>query len=232
MTTAVGSFDDLDAPHGILLNLFAAAIRNDLEVPWSSATGGTPLSGTRAVEHTSTQQPTDDYLKTVKVQFPALFVYDGDEIGVEQFTFGMNAVRRRWTVEYIIGPMEPAVSRRLKGALKSVIRLVTQVVAVGGHPAYAMDSADVHPEQVFYWDGAGGCGFSEVKMITPAQVGAASFSEGGPVYHGCRIILETLELGERADNDLNWVTHEGLTAELTGDADGDLTGFGDFRSDV
>ncbi|HEY3494739.1 MAG TPA: hypothetical protein VGK73_08645 [Polyangiaceae bacterium] len=241
VTQGVGTFQDLDQANEILLKLFRAAIRSDLGTPFETASMGTSLMGKFAVEHYATAQPTEDYIKTSKVDFPALFVYPLDEATPRGFTVARSMTTQQWAVEFILGPLGPDEVYRLRNMFRAVLKLVTEVVRVGGHPAYAMDPANVQPQQVLYWDGDGGCGFSTVT-VTGAQMGAAAFSEGGPAYHGVRVILETGEVSGVADETYGSVPHEGANFDITGDAEGDMDvgdpddgdpdGLGDFRSDI
>jgi len=252
VTTGVASFNVLLPAQGILLDLFTAAIRTDLGTPWATASGQTSLWGRNVVNHAAQAQPTQDYLQTIKTDFPALFVYPLEESSSAAFTAGHDATTQRWCIEYILGPLDPAELRQIGGIFRTIELLVQEVILVGGHPAYAMAPGGTQPQQILYWDGSDvtiddvttavpGCGFSSVKLIGSTK-GAASFAEGSPVYHGVRLTLETTEIGEAADPDLGWAPHLGANFDITGDAAGDMDvgdpddddpdGLGDFRSDI
>lgn len=189
--TTKESLEDL-TPARLMVDVFAAGIRADLNAAFRASASGTALDGRRAVEHTAPTEPTKDYIETSKCDFPALFVYltGEDEPEEKQFTQSLIQTTTLWTVEYVLGPLTPENYERLQAALTVTRGIVSQICHAGGHPAYAMDANNVWPKQVFTeW------GLSSVAFKRLIAYGGASFEEGGTKYYGARWSVQAVTYG-------------------------------------
>jgi hypothetical protein len=184
-----------DPAADLMLEVFAAAANSDLALRWQDASVGTPVSGTDPVASKHPQEPDADYMREVKVGFPALFVYRTGDPTFNETGLWKVQMTQRWGVDYIIGPLDAGNRRKLKAMLVAMAKLISQVVARGGHNAYGMDSNNVQPLQVFgsaTADGIEVCGFTSIRTIG-AELIPAKFSADGPIYHALTVTLESVE---------------------------------------
>ena len=198
---AAGSADltALDPARDILLALLSAAITYELTPAWTVASAGTKL----AVPVASTLPALDD-LDTMRqrgASFPMLAVTRSSDPQTEdEFTLWQNRITSKWTIDYVLGPLEVGDQLKLGDALTAAGKVVAGTIRAGGHKAYATTAgpaSTVTAKQVF-GPGVGLCGFSTIGITSYIQ-GAAAFSQGGPKYHALTMTLQTTELDSIPD---------------------------------
>jgi hypothetical protein len=199
----------LDPAQDILLELFKAAINEDLGPAWDDASTGTTLEGRCPVETIEPFEPTLEFMQQVKVTFPALFVFPMGEPTGREFSLNLSEMTQQWGVDYILGPFKIEDVRKLGGALRVVQKIISEICRVGSHPAYGLDANEVQANQVIVGEGEGTCGFKSFRYVGSTPPGQASFGEGAPTYWATRIVCESTELGDYTDSTIG-TTHSGL----------------------
>lgn len=184
----------LDPARDILLALLAAAITYELTPAWQVATAGTDLTVPVA-----SRLPALDDLDTMRQRgatFPMLAVArSGDPQLGDEFTLWQNRITSKWTIDYVLGPLEIGNQMKLGDVLTAVNKICAGTIRAGGHKAYATSAGPngtVTAKQVL-GPGVGLCGFSTISDPSSIQ-GAAAFSAGGPKYHAMTMTVTTTEL--------------------------------------
>jgi hypothetical protein len=193
--TSEADLSSLDPARDILLELFAAALISELTPRWANAVAGTPLVGNQPVQSKLPAIPDLDAMRQVYQAFPLLAVGRTDDPQTEdELTLWQNRITSRWSVNYILGPLELGNQLKLGDVLTEAARILSSVLHAGGHKAYATttNEGQVFAKQVL-GAGASCCYFSTLKVVNFMQ-GAAAFSQGGPKYHALTYLLETTEL--------------------------------------
>lgn len=218
--TSGSTLEDLDPAKVVLLDLFEAAISNELGATWANSRLGA-LEGKPPVSTKIPEEASKAIITNTKLTFPMLFVWrDGDPVH-DMYTNGRRRKTQRWGIEWILGAYQPELAPGFSAALHYFSTLVDQICQMGGHPAYPEGNDGEFPFQALF-DTSTGCGFTTAEVKSSAS-GAASFTEEntGPVYHGCRVIIETTEVSGQQDDTLNAYPHEGVDFKFTGDAEGE-----------
>ncbi len=203
----------LDPARDILLDLFEAALNDELGVAWTFAAASfdgedATLFGELPV---GSKLPALVDLATMrqrKASYPLLAVSRKDEPQKQdEFTLWQNRIVSNWSIDYVLGPLEIGDQLKLADVLTAAGKILAKTVNEGGHKAYATtQTATVNPpltapvcaKQVF-GTGVGLCGFSSLH-ITSFTAGAAAFVKDGPKYHALTMTLQTTELDSMADN--------------------------------
>jgi len=206
-----GSFSALDPARDILLGLLSAAISFELGSAWPAACADTNLDTPIG----STLPGLDD-LDTMRqrgAKFPLLSVSrSSDPQTGDEFTLWQNRITSKWTIDYVLGPLEVGDQLKLADVLTAVAKICSATINNGGHKAYATSAGPdgtVTAKQVL---GKGGCEFSLLWISSFIQ-GAAAFSQGGPKYHAMTMTLTTHELDSIADEG---VAYRGAAASIDG----------------
>lgn len=211
----------LDPARDILLELFAAALNSELQEAWGMA-----------CNDPATPYPVGDKLPILddidamrqrKACFPLLSVSRSIEPQTEdEFTLWQNRITSRWTIDYVLGPLDVGNQIRLTDVLGAAGKIIAATIRNGGHKAYAATTlvtpATGDPltcaKQVL-GPGVGCCGFSTIGIVS-FICGAAAFSQGGPKYHALTMTLVTTELDSIADDS---VPYGGASVTLGEDLD-------------
>lgn len=191
----------LDPARDIVLDVLKAGINADLGLRWDGVTNGTPLAGSLPVQRAHPHEPDIQYLREVKTDFPALFVYRDGDAEIDDIGIWRSRLTQRWGVDYVLGPLDAGNMRKLGDVLTAVAKLVAQIVQMGGHPAYGVGGNNVHPLQVFGAVASNTvpvCGFASIEAKAPRK-GVAKFSEGGPAYYALSMTLVTTEVDNFID---------------------------------
>lgn len=224
--TGATSLASFDQARDVLLGLMAAAITYELQPRWADAIAGTPLGEVDAppVKTQSPCAPTEDLMKTAGLEFPLLTCYrDGEatveRIGIEQALFRQNLV-----IEYVMAPWTQGTERKVQDVFKAIVAIAYECVRAKGHTAYAMDETYPTQAKAVLGPGVGCANFYELAVVNAAY-GAASFSQGGPRYNGCRITFNAAELvtDDTAESDVPYLG-ETLTHNL-GTADDNVPAY-------
>lgn len=200
------NLSSLDPARDILLELFAAALNSELQDTWGAAANGVDLLTPIPVAHKLPTLPELDTMRQVKAAWPMLAVSRSHEPQTEdEFTLWQNRITSRWSVDYVLGPLDIGNQIRLTDVLEAAGKIIAATIRHGGHKAYAMTIL-VTPttgdpltcaKQVF-GPGDGCCGFSTIGIVS-FICGAAAFSQGGPRYHAMTMTLVTTELDGISD---------------------------------
>lgn len=194
----------LDPARDILLDLFAAALNDELAPVWESATAGiAALEGHDPVQFKVPGRLDEEALQQFKTEWPILAVARSTKPAkVAPWSLEQQKVTREWDIDYILGPLTFGSSLRLTDVLERVANILILVVNAGGHRAYRtqVNQGFTFAENVIGDDGAGTCGFYDCK-VTEFATGPAEFSKGGPKYHAASITLETVEVSNYAAGD-------------------------------
>jgi hypothetical protein len=208
-----GDLTALDPARDILLALLSAAITYELTPAWTVASAGTDL----AVPVASVLPALDD-LDTMRQRgatFPMLAVSRSTDPQTEdEFTLWQNRITSKWTIDYVLGPLEIGDQLKLCDALTAAGKVIAGTIRAGGHKAFATSAGPVNTvtaKQVF-GPGVGLCSFSTVGITSYIQ-GAAAISAGGPKYHALTMTLQTTELDSIADEG---VPYTGQAATIDG----------------
>lgn len=210
----------LDPAHSKLLELIADALAGALVEAWASSTLAR-FSGTTPVESRFPVEASAELVTSTKVKFPALFVWREGQATYDEFSFSRVRKTQQWGVEWILGPFTPDESVGFIQALAFFGDLVGQICQLGGHPDHALDFGETFPYPTLF-ETTNGCGFTDA-VVKNVQMGGASFNEDGspPIYHGCRVTLETTEVSGQQSDAANSTPHEGADFKFTGDDEGD-----------
>lgn len=210
------SLTGLDPARDILLDLLAAALTSELQDAWATAVAGTDLS----VSVVGSKLPALDDLDTMRQRgskFPLLAVArSGDPQTADEFTLWQGRITTKWTVDYVLGPLEIGNQLKLGDILTAAGKLITATLTNGGHKAYATTAqagGAASAKQVL--GTSPGCAGFSTYWVTSFIAGAASFSQGGPKYHALTATLQTTELDSIADDG---VTYGGSAATIDGGA--------------
>ncbi len=196
-----GSGDDLtalDPARDILLALLKAALNYELAAAWTAAAAGTGM-----VSPVGDALPAIDDLETMRqrgTKWPLLAVARSVEAQQEdEFTLWQNRITCRWTIDYVLGPLDVGNQLKLGDVLSAAARVIAATIRNGGHKAYATTpgpNLTSTSKQVLF-AGTGCCGFSSVAITSFIQ-GSAAFAQGGPKYHALTMTLSTTELDSMA----------------------------------
>lgn len=205
-----GDLTALDPARDILLALLSASLTYELTAAWSAAAIGTEL----LVPVADTLPGLDD-LDTMRqrgTKFPVLSVArSGDPQTGDEFTLWQNRIVSKWTIDYVLGPLEIGNQLKLADVLTAAAKICSATINNGGHNAYATTAGPngtVTAKQVL---GKGGCEFSLLWISSFIQ-GAAAFSSGGPKYHAMTMTMTTHELDSIADEGVGY-TGASVTAD-------------------
>jgi len=206
MPIAAGSGSDLtalDTARDILLGLLSAALTSELGDAWAAVAAQSPNLPIPTPVGSALPALDDlDTMRQRKAAFPLLSVSRSVEPQQEdEFTIWQNRITSKWTIDYVLGPLEIGNQMKMADALTAAGKIIAATIRRGGHKAYATTVIDapsgaVTAKQVL---GVGYCGFSTVG-ITGFIQGAASFSQGGAKYHALTMTLQTTELDSIADD--------------------------------
>lgn len=209
LTFPLGVDGSLERGQRVLLSVVRKAIESDFATPWLTLSQKTPLSGENSpVASVYLIEPTNEAIRQLKPKFPALFVFQDGDAQFSKFSAARNAARRIWAIEWVLGPLDPEQSSRLRPLMNALPLLISDICLVGGHPAYGMDANNAHPSQSLFEDGPDGGGFSELKVVG-SIVGAASISGESPLYWASRVTVESLEVSGLNSLTYGTTPHEG-----------------------
>lgn len=198
--STAGTFTSLDPGRDVLLNVFAAALNDELAAVWTAALL-TPLENSAPVKTKFGLEPNQDLLGSTKVTFPALFVYRSTETAAtDEHTLWQERITQPWGVDYMLGPLTAGDDRKFRDVLIAAVKIIKLTVRRGGHRAYAETNGVANLVLI-----GPPTGFSTVRVVN-FQLGRASFSEAGPAYHSLSLRLETTELDgfvDGADGELS-----------------------------
>lgn len=197
----------LDPADDIMGKLFKAGMNNDLAPRWNTARLGTSLKDASPIAMHYPAEPTPDLLRSTEISFPCLFVHHDGKPRTERFTAKKWATKRTWYLQYILGPLDEAEHRKIGFATTYFHMLVSEIIRMNGHPAYAMDTNNVWPRPVLDFD----CSFQDVKILG-SDSGQARI--GDDFYSGSLVVLETTELDGENTQHLNAVKHTGMNLTL------------------
>lgn len=171
------------SPGRLLADVFAAGIRADLTAAMKSAGRDTMFANLSAVEHLAATEPTREYIETTGCKFPALFVYYSpeEELEEEQMTRQVRKIRQTWNVEYILGALAPDNRERFEAAVLLARAITSEILRVGGHPAYKLDPSGTTAARVFE-----AAGYYDLGVGRMLGYGSATFDDGATKYFGGR----------------------------------------------
>ena len=205
-------FSALDPALDRLLDLFKVAINVELggeadsvstTSAWHVARRGTVLESRQPVASTLWCKPTRAVLREREMPWPMLALY---RITSENDDLTLSQVRTTWTwgLDYILGPLDGAHSRRLSAALTAVQKIIQLTIHNYGHPAYDGGAAQ------FFADGGG----LERFWIVASQQGPANFGQDGEgvEYQALSMTLRTTEIATVTEGDAP--AYEGATVSL------------------
>lgn len=228
--TGETTLTSLDPARDILLDLLAAALNAELLARWLDANEGTALANANVVQTKVPRPPSLQDLRSVKTDFPALFVYRSEEPArVDEVTLAQERVVQRWGIDLVLAPTDAGDQRKLRDVLTAAAKVIVLTIERGGHKAYRQ-AANGTAEIVLL---GGGAGFSRVT-VADFRLGQASFAQrgdpAGPLYHALSLALETWERSAQTDADPYL---SGPFFSLgTGNADGLIPGIVEIDADV
>jgi hypothetical protein len=198
-STAESTLTSLDPARDIFLAVLKAAINYELGGRWQAAASDTQLVDTEPVQSSHPQEPDRDYMREVKVSFPALFLHREGDSEIVPFSLSRQKVTQKWQVHWILGPLGAANRRKLTDAFPFVAKLIAEVVEQGGHPAYAVEGSGQRALRVLTEDDY--CGFASARFVS-SQSGAAGFADEAqsPPYWSLTAEIETTEITGFADS--------------------------------
>ena len=230
LTFPLGNDGALHRGQRMLLDVVRKAIESDLSGPWATLTQSTPLaSAASPVESIYLIDPTNQAIRQMKPKFPALFVYEDGEAVFGRYTIAQTSITRTWCIEWVLGPLDPEQAARLVPLLKAMTALVAEICLIGGHPAYKMDSSNVHPAQDLF-DNAGG-GFASLRSLG-SVTGAARIEGEAPLYWAAQVKVESVEVSGVNDPSYGNEPHEGASFATSGDSEGTIEDFVEFESNL
>lgn len=202
------SLAGLDPARDILLDLIAAALTSELGAAWSS------VAPAELPAPVGDKLPALDDLDTMRqrgAKWPLLSVSRSTEPQQEdEFTLWQNRITCRWTIDYVLGPLEIGNQLKLGDVLGAAGRIIASMLREGGHKAYAettlvtpTSGPPITAAKRVLGPGAGCCGFSTITVTSFSQ-GQAAFSQGGPKYHAMTMTLQTTELDTIADEGVTY----------------------------
>lgn len=196
----------LDPARDILLELFAAALNSELQDAWGMAATGIDALSPYPVAHKLPALPDLDTVRQVKSSWPMLAVSRSIEPQNEdEFTLWQNRITSRWSIDYVLGPLDVGNQIRLTDVLEAAGKIIAATIRVGGHKAYATTTlvtptvgAPLTCAKKVLGPGDGCCNFSTVGIVS-FVCGSAAFSQGGPKYHALTMTLVTTEIDGVSD---------------------------------
>lgn len=147
-----------DKTQEVLLALFQSAITSELSGAFEMASIGTCLAGKPVVADTLSGLLTPQVMKQRKAVFPLLAVGWTGSADWSEHTLSIDKVTRKWTVDYVLGPLEVGASLKLEKILHRVGVLLQLCCRNRGHKSFRdgailWGSDTDEPISTIWWDG-------------------------------------------------------------------------------
>ena len=175
-----------DPVQEMMLSLFRAAIIDELGPQFDSASFATPLSGKSVVSDVWPGLLTPQVMKQRKALFPLLAVAPTGKPEWSERTLGATQCRRKWAVDYVLGPLEVGAAQRLEKIFHKIEVLLQMVIQQRGHGSYMSGALQ--------WGDGIVQGLNSV-WLAEAEYGQAKFSSdaGDTTYYALSALIETNE---------------------------------------
>lgn len=181
------SAGELDTLMSTISGLIAQALRSEMGAAWRKVIGGIasdhPLaSGCRVdpVGYICDVEPTAN-LPQLKTTLPILAVYRMGEPTTEQITLCYEGLRQTWEVDWILGPLDAGLQRKIGGFAPIASDIMRYAIRTGAHPDY----------------NGGHCPFfgkcADIKVIGQRGPGVMQLLGNDANYYGVSLTIETLE---------------------------------------
>lgn len=180
----------LDPGHEAILGLVHAAINAELGDAWRAIVASLPAghflakpAAIQPVGYATTIETTPQQFAQFKASWPLLSVYREGEPELSWLTTGMRAWKQRWSVDYVIGPIDVAHVNKIGRFAIAAARVIDRVITLGWHPDY----------------NGGVCAFFgqfaqiETKGVQGPGVQQSLTEESGSGYYGLTVTLESVE---------------------------------------
>lgn len=180
----------LDPARVQLMGLFKAAINAEFGTVWTKVVATLPaghhLRGTQPVQDTLEMEPSHKTMVERKCAFPLLCVYRAGEATIDQRTLFVDQLLDKWSVDYILGPLDVGAVRKVQDICVAILKLIRAVVYRRGHPAYESGALQFFP---------GKGGFASIEVKRHSGPGQAKFAgdDSGTIYYALSVGLDTAE---------------------------------------
>jgi hypothetical protein len=223
---ATDTSSSLDPARDIILELLAAALKDELGQRWQTVVSAAQcvLHNTTPVESQCPLEPDEQLLQSTEVIFPALFVYR-DERGKWESNDGDGVLGWPFRIDYVLGPLTAGDRRKLQDFLTAAVKVMILTIERGGHLAYAAQPGHLsQPKLVLGYGGS--AGLTGIK-IADVMWGASGFSKDSAKYWSASLTVQCQEEAELGNSDPRDVAYDGVDGSLgtgTGNTDDDPDG--------
>lgn len=210
-----------DALKDTLLGLFAAAINYELAgsvtagtcatgTAWSTIRTGTELAAFAAIQDTFPGLPTEQLRLERKAAYPCLYLDRVGQADTEEFTLSQEKRTQQWELTWVLGPMTAGNAQKYRAACTAYVpTIVARTIRRGGHPAYQSGQTLLGGGT----DDTYAASLWSIRFLN-SVADAVPFGEGSPIFYGCTMRLETVELDASVDGAFSDFT--GATLKIDG----------------